>query len=132
MGDSAAPVRKSELERLPPMTHYVFGMLRRPAHRPPLSPEEAEKIQEGHLAHLRELRTAGDLIVSGPFEEDTDLRGVLVFRTSSVAEARELMKSDPTLQSAVLQLDLYTWYAPAGLHLAGETAREPVLTFETD
>jgi uncharacterized protein len=132
MGEPARPVAGTELDLLPPMTHYVFGLLRRPPHRPELGPADAEAVQEGHLAHLRHLREAGDLITSGPFEEDTELRGILIFRTSSVAKARELMRADPGLRSGVLVLDLYTWYAPAGLQLAGTGVSGPTLSFETD
>jgi uncharacterized protein YciI len=97
-----------------------------------LSSEEGDRIQEAHLAHLRSLRESGELIAAGPLEEDTDLRGILIFRSDSVVKVRELMKPDPALQRGVLLLDLYRWFAPAGLQVAGDVPATPVLTFETD
>ena len=121
-----------EMDRLPPMTHYVVGVLRRPASPPSRTPQEADALQERHLAHLRSLREAGELLMTGPMEEDTDLRGLLIFSTDRTARARELMRDDPLVAGAYLQLDLYTWFAPAGLSLVGASPKPTDLTFETD
>jgi len=131
---SGKPSGTSEYERLPPMSRYVLGLLRRPDGLPALGQEEAALLQEGHLAHLRRLRESGLLITVGPLEEDTPLRGVLVFRTSSVNEARELMRTDPIVGAGRLVLELFTWYAPSGLQVAAPETPAPDsgLTFETD
>ena len=113
----AGTTPQTETEKLPEMTRYVVGLLRRAPERPAISEEEAERIQEGHLAHLRRLKEAGNLIISGPFEEDTDLRGVLIFPTPSVDQARELEATDPAVAHSRLVVNFYTWYAPAGLRL---------------
>jgi uncharacterized protein len=122
----------SEVDRLPEMTTYVFGLFRRPAELPVISEAEMNRIQEEHLGHLRRLREAGELIISGPFQEDVNLRGVLIFATSSIDRARELIANDPVLVNGRLLLDLYTWYAPAGLRV-GPPPRNPTeLDFQTD
>jgi uncharacterized protein len=121
-----------EAERSPAMTHYVLGLFRRAPGRPPLPEDEAERIQESHLAHLRRLRESGDLLASGPLEEDGDLRGVLLFSTASIELARKLTNSDPALTNGRLVLDLYTWYAPAGLRVAPAVPNPTDLDFQTD
>jgi uncharacterized protein len=132
MEPDSDPSPPSETERLPPMTHYVLGLLRRPAELPVISQEEVDRIQESHLAHLRHLSETGELIAAGPLEEDFNVRGVLVFSTSSVDRARELSATDPALTNGRLTLDLYTWLAPAGLRV-GPAARNPTeLDFQTD
>jgi uncharacterized protein len=132
MGPTAPSSPSPETERLPVMTHYVLGLFRRAPGRLPVPEDEAERIQEGHLAHLRRLRESGDLIASGPFEEDADLRGVLLFSTASVDRARKLTNSDPALTNGRLVLDLYTWYAPAGLRVAPAETNPTELDFQTD
>ncbi len=125
----------SEMDRLPPMARYAVGFLHRPPLLPPLPREELERIQEAHLAHLRHLVEQGELIVVGPFEEDTELRGLLVFRTSSVDHARDLMRDDPALRAGCLVLDLRTWFALAalaGLRAPTTTPGPGPLTFESD
>jgi uncharacterized protein len=117
---------------LPVMTHYVLGLFRRAPGRPHIPEDEAERIQESHLAHLRRLRESGDLIASGPLEEEGDLRGVLLFSTASLEQARKLTSSDPALTNGRLVLDLYTWYAPAGLRVAPAVPDPTELDFQTD
>ncbi|MGP8078798.1 MAG: YciI family protein [Thermoplasmata archaeon] len=121
-----APVPGGEAKKLPPMTHYILGLFRRVPDRASIPDEEAARIQEGHMANLRRLTEQGELITAGPFEEDSDLRGVLIFSTGSVERARELMRNDPAITNGRLVLDLYTWFGPAGLGVgpagsAGET-----------
>jgi uncharacterized protein len=128
VGSPAPP----ETDRLPPMTHYVLGLFHRAPKAPTISDAEADRIQETHLAHLRRLMEGGDLIAAGPLEENGDLRGVLLFSTSSVDRARELMRSDPAITNGRLVLDLYTWYAPAGLRVAPPVVNPTELDFQTD
>jgi len=123
---------KSESDRLPPMTHYVIGFLRQAPGAPTRTETEAAELQERHLAHLRHLREGGELITVGPVEETGELRGILVFRTDQVARARQLMEVDPLVAGGYLVLDLYTWFAPAGLTLTGGPPVSPNLTFESD
>jgi uncharacterized protein len=122
----------SEMERLPVMTHYVLGLFRRPPDLAPISEKEVDRIQEAHLAHLRHLRETGDLIAVGPLEEDVEIRGILIFSTSSVERARELMESDPAVTNGRLILNLYTWYAPAGLRVGPAATNPTDLDFHTD
>lgn len=105
----------TEYEKLPAMTHYVLGLFRRVPNRPDLPEADANRIQEGHMANLRELTERGELIAAGPFEEDGDLRGVMIFSTGSVERARELTADDPAMLNGRLLLDLFTWFGPAGL-----------------
>jgi len=114
------------------MTHYVLGLVRRARNPPPRTETEAEELQERHLAHLRQLREAGELITTGPVEESGELRGLLIFRTDRVARARQLMEVDPLVAGGYLVLELYTWFAPAGLTLSGGPTAAPSLTFESD
>jgi uncharacterized protein YciI len=126
----AVPVR--EINRLPAMAKYVFGLYRRPPDLPVISQEDVDRIQESHLGHLRRLTEAGELIASGPFEEDVTLRGVLVFSTSSIDRARDLMQTDPALVEGRLLVDYYTWYAPAGLRVGPAPPNPTELDFQTD
>lgn len=114
------------------MTHYVLGLLRRPTDAPARTPEEADALQEQHLAYLRRLRESGELITTGPVEERGELRGVLVFSTESVTTARELMESDPLVAGGYLVLDLYTWFSPAGLGLSPDPADRSNLSKKGD
>lgn len=107
------------------MSRYVLGLLRRGPAPPSMSQKAERRLQEAHLAHLRRLQEQGDLIISGPLEGETDLRGVLIFRTESIDRARELMRNDPWVIRGALVLDLFVWFAAAGLTVAPNTGKPP-------
>ena len=44
--------------------------------------EEAAKIQEGHMAHLTKMHQEGILLMAGPFMDDEDIKGPIVFLAS--------------------------------------------------
>ena len=43
----------------------------------------------------------GNLLAAGPFLDDGDLRGIFLFRTTSLAEAEALAASDPAVRAAI-------------------------------
>ena len=102
---------------LPPMSTYVLGLLLRAPNRAEISDAEAEEIQEGHLAHINRMRERGDLIVAGPLLDDGNLRGILIFRTSSVDQVQHWTEGDPAIQQHRLVLELHQLFAPAGLQV---------------
>jgi uncharacterized protein YciI len=97
------------------MTTYVVGFLRKGANWGTGTKEESERIQERHLANLRKMAEAGKLIVAGPFSDNGDLRGMLIFKVGSVEEARSLAEQDPAVQAGRLALELHPWFAAQGL-----------------
>jgi uncharacterized protein len=101
------------------MTSYVVGFFHRGPNAGKGDPAEAERLQEGHLANFGKLVEAGKLIVAGPFSDNTELRGMLIFKLSSVDEARTLIEADPMLKAGRLTLELHPWFAGAGLRVNG-------------
>jgi len=111
----AAADTKPEYE----MTTYVVGFFHRGPNAGKGDPAEAERLQAGHLANFGRLAEAGKLIVAGPFSDNTELRGMLIFKLNSVDEARTLMEADPMLKAGRLTLELHPWFAGAGLRVNG-------------
>src|SRR5262245_66646910 len=79
LGLFGASMHARPVEDPPPgMAAYVMAFLKKgPAWTAADSPETA-KLMAGHLAHLRALVVAGDLVAVGPLVDDGDLRGVLL------------------------------------------------------
>src|SRR5262245_59099430 len=99
------------------MMIYYVGFLRRgPAWTPEVTPE-TQKIQEGHMANIRKMAAAGKLVLAGPFDDDTDLRGMFVFTTASLEEAKALADEDPAIKAGRLVLDLHPWYSAKGIRI---------------
>ena len=111
----------------PALERYVLGLLGRgPAWSAGRTPE-SDSIQAGHLANIRRMFASGKLAAAGPFADDGDRRGLLVFKVDSLDEIPPLVAADPAIQRGRLRLDLLPWYAPPGIGDAyrARAAREP-------
>jgi uncharacterized protein YciI len=67
--------------------YYIVLLKKGPAWTPDVTPE-LETLQEHHLAHLTQLREAGQMSVAGPVEDHSeagDVRGISVFPATAGA-----------------------------------------------
>jgi len=101
------------------MTNYVVGFLRKGPNSTSESTPETRKIMEGHLANIRKMAAAGKLAVAGPFTDNGDLRGIFIFKNTTMEEAKALVAADPAVKSGRLVLELHPWYSAAGLRSNG-------------
>ena len=99
----------------PELEPLAFVLLRRPRDAPELTDEEADHLQEAHLAHLQALRDRGLLAASGPFDDQPDesWRGLCLLRTS-LDEARMLLGDDPLVRRGRLAAEALTWNVRKG------------------
>ncbi|MBS1791911.1 MAG: hypothetical protein JST85_29665 [Acidobacteria bacterium] len=93
---------------------YQLGFLRKGPNSGKGTKEEAEKIQEGHMANIGKMAQAGKLIAAGPMMDDGDLRGIFVFK-ATMDEAKALAAEDPAIKAGRLRMELFTWMAPKGI-----------------
>jgi uncharacterized protein len=98
---------------LPDMTIYYAFLLRKGPTWSPDSTPEIEELQKAHLANYARLADIGKLVVTGPFLDafatNGDLRGMGVLKTSSLAEAHELISTDPMVKVGRLIFELHPW-----------------------
>jgi uncharacterized protein YciI len=101
------------LTKYDPTLNYYLGFLKRGAKFSPEDSPERQRIQDAHLKNIGRLHDMGKLVAAGPFLEDTDLRGIFVFKTATMEEANELTNTDPAVQAGRLRIELYEWKLPA-------------------
>ena len=96
------------------LSTYYFGFLKRgtawTAERTP----ETQKIQEGHMAHLNASAKMGKLVIAGPMGDNGDIRGILVYKTATVEEARAIAEADPAVKAGRLRVELHKWFVTKG------------------
>ena len=99
------------------MKQYYFVLLKRgPNHSQ--SKADAEKIQEGHMAHIRETAASGQLQIAGPFDDENgEWRGILIYDVKTEADARALCDADPAVKAGRLVCDIHGWWAQQGATL---------------
>jgi len=77
--------------------------------------EQRQELQKGHLAYMAELNKQGKLVMAGPFMEDGDWRGIVVYRVGSVAEAQALAANDPSVKAGRLAIEARSWTTLKGI-----------------
>lgn len=100
-------------EHFPDMTiYYLFFLKKGPSWSPDETPE-IEALQEAHIANLKHLSELGKLVLNGPlldsFATSGEIRGIGVLKSSSLAEAQELIGTDPMVKAGRLIFELHTW-----------------------
>lgn len=75
-----------------------------------------DSIFRGHRKNIGKLAETGKLIVAGPFGDNDKLyQGIFILNAKTVAEAKELLQTDPAINAKVLDAELYEWYGSAAL-----------------
>jgi len=92
--------------------YYIYLLKKGPAWSPDETPE-IEALQEAHLDNLKRLADLGKLVLNGPlldsFATSGDIRGIGVLKTGSLAEAQQLISTDPMVKVGRLIFELHTW-----------------------
>ena len=94
---------------------HTLVLLVRPADAPELTEEEADELQDRHLAFRADLRDRGDLVAGGSVvdQDDERLRGISIMKCDPET-ARRLTSEDPAVRAGRLSVEVMTWMVPAG------------------
>jgi uncharacterized protein YciI len=114
---------------LPADADYLFGFLRTGQSPKPLAPEERQKLQAEHMAHIGSMAESGALVAAGPAVRSPNLRGVFIFRGDS--KGKELSAADPYVKAGEMAIDIYPWRATAGIGERYATERKKNPAFQT-
>ena len=92
---------------------------------PKLSDEEANELQDRHLAFRADLRVRGDIVAGGPLDDQDDdrFRGLSIMACDPET-ARRISSEDPAVQAGRLRVDVMTWMVRAG-NIRFENVRAP-------
>ena len=96
---------------------FTAVLLVTPEHPPELSEEEADRLQDAHLAHLADLHDRGVLLAAGPVgsldQPRRQYRGLSIMACDP-EEALRLKGEDPAVRAGVFGLVALPWLVPAG------------------
>jgi len=95
------------------MKTYYMGFLKKGENRDQDSTAAAE-LQKAHLAHMDKLHKEGKLVMAGPFLDDGDIRGIVIYAVGSMEEAVALTEEDPAVKAGRLVVEMHPWYAAKG------------------
>ena len=100
------------------MQKYFMVFLMRGDKALELDSTQLADIQKGHLNHLSNLAKAGKICMAGPFDEDTDFRGIAIYtNVKDKEEVRMLAEADPAVKAGRLKVVVRPWWAAKGSKL---------------
>lgn len=71
---------------------------------------------KGHFENMNRMVDDGKLIVAGPLGKNkSTYRGIFILDVTKFDEAETLLKSDPAIDSGLLEAELFNWYGSAAL-----------------
>lgn len=79
--------------------------------------EEAELLQNEHMAHLNKMYELGYADISGPFGDNGNIRGITIYNVPTLKMADSLAKSDPMVKKGRLVVEVHPWWAAKGYSL---------------
>jgi len=73
--------------------------------------DRARQIREEQRDYVLSLVTHGKLALSGEVTGDGDLREIVVVKTESIEEARQMAQLFPTVKAGMMSPEVLSWYA---------------------
>jgi myo-inositol-1(or 4)-monophosphatase len=95
------------------MTYFMAFLYRGPIRIE--DERESDALQRAHLANIHRLREEGKIILSGPFRDQADMRGLFLFKVETLEEAQALCASDPAIAAGALRAEVRPWYSAKGI-----------------
>jgi uncharacterized protein len=90
------------------LVDYTVGFYKRAKpNLPKLEEAEGKRLQAAHLANNDKMWKAGYLVWAGPFLDNTDLRGLLVFNTTDRKKLEAMLNEDPLVKAGRLVYELH-------------------------
>jgi uncharacterized protein YciI len=81
---------------------------------------ERDAMFKGHFANMNRLAADGKLVQAGPLDGVDGWRGLFVFATPDVEEARKLVATDPVVVKGEMIPEFHKYYGSAALMLVNE------------
>ncbi len=74
-----------------------------------------QELFAGHFSNMTSLAERELLVLAGPFIEGGDKRGLFVFNVPTIAQAKELVSTDPAVAAGIFTAEYTRYYGSAAL-----------------
>lgn len=101
------------------MRGYVLVVLRTGPTKVPAGPER-DAMFRGHFANINRLAGEGKLVLAGPFDGVEGWRGLFIFATTDLEQARAWVATDPVVEKGEMVPELHRYYGSAALMAVNE------------
>jgi uncharacterized protein YciI len=101
------------------MRNYVLVILKTGPNKVPDGPARTKMFQ-AHLANIQRLAAERKLALAGPLDGVDGLRGLFVFATPDIDEAKRYVATDPVIVNGEMVAEYHKFYGSAGLMMVNE------------
>lgn len=101
------------------MRGYVLVILKTGPTRVP-DGEARTKMFEGHFANMQRLAAEKKLVMAGPLDGVDGWRGLFVFNTKDIEEAKRMVATDPVIINGEMVAEYHKFYGSAALMMVNE------------
>ena len=85
--------------------YYLVKLVKGPVWQPGVS-FGLLVLQFKHMRNLWRLQRLKKTVLSGPFSDNGEIRGVVIFKAASADEVRELIERDPAIRAGRLDYQI--------------------------
>jgi uncharacterized protein YciI len=96
------------------MRNYVFVILKTGPNKMPEG-EGRKKMFAGHFANMGRLAAEKKLVLAGPLDGVEGRRGIFVFNTADIEEAKKFVATDPVIINGEMVAEYHKFFASAAL-----------------
>ncbi len=98
------------------MRSYIFvTLLTGPNDAAITDPAKRKELFAGHFSNMKRMSESGDLVLAGPFMEAAPKRGLFILNVATIEEAKELVKTDPSIAAGIFKVEFDKYYGSAAL-----------------
>jgi uncharacterized protein YciI len=101
------------------MRGYVLVILKTGANKMPEGPARTTMFQ-GHFANIQRLAAEKKLVLAGPLDGTDGRRGIFVFATADIEQAKGYVATDPVIVNGEMTADFHKFYGSAALMMVNE------------
>jgi uncharacterized protein YciI len=73
--------------------------------------EERNATLQKHVANVISLLDSGKAVIAGPFNDDTAIAGIFIFRVASAEEAKVWVDGDPAVKAGLMTAEMHPWWS---------------------
>jgi uncharacterized protein YciI len=101
------------------MRAFVLVILKTGPNKVPDGPVRT-KMFEGHFANMQRLATEKKLVLAGPLDGTDGRRGIFVFATPDIDQAKGYVATDPVIVNGEMVAEYHKFYGSAGLMMLND------------
>ena len=101
------------------MRKYVLVILKTGPNKVSAGPVRTEMFK-GHFANIERLAGEKKLVMAGPLDGIDGWRGLFVFATADIDEAKALVATDPVIIQGEMVAEYHGFYSSAGLMMVND------------